>query len=86
MYDVAQSTDQPLAVAPSEVYTDSTCASLSTVIECVRKIALVGLPVFFVHDALPQLTLGLIICFFRSGLWLVRARVRVSGMDRVYVG
>ena len=36
------------------------------IFECVRKIALIGLPVFFQQGSTPQLILGLLICFVSS--------------------
>ena len=40
------------------------------VFECVRKIALVGFPVFFVGSSLEQLMLGLIVCFITFGVFM----------------
>ena len=39
------------------------------VFECARKVALVGIPVFFVNDTLEQLMLGLIVCFLSFGVF-----------------
>ncbi len=39
------------------------------VFECIRKIALVGLPVFFMPGTLEQLILGLLICFLSFGAY-----------------
>jgi len=39
------------------------------IFECLRKVMLVGLPVFFKPGSTGQLTLGLLICFFTYGLY-----------------
>ena len=39
------------------------------IFECVRKLSLVGLPVFFMPDSLEQLVFGLIICFLSFGMY-----------------
>ena len=41
------------------------------VFECARKIALVGLPVFFLPGSLDQLILGLFIAFFSFGAYML---------------
>ena len=41
------------------------------VFECVRKVALVGLPVFFMPGTLEQLILGLLICFLSFGAYML---------------
>ena len=39
------------------------------IFECLRKVMLVGLPVFFTPGSTGQLTLGLLICFFTYGVY-----------------
>ena len=39
------------------------------IFECLRKVMLVGLPVFFKPGSTGQLTLGLLICFFTYGVY-----------------
>jgi len=41
------------------------------IFECVRKIALIGLPIFFPPGSPPQLIFGLIICFLSYGAYCV---------------
>ena len=36
----------------------------------MRKIALVGIPVFWVNDSLEQLMLGLFVCFFSQSAFM----------------
>ena len=40
------------------------------VFECVRKISLVGLPIFVEHGSATQLIFGLLICFFSFGMYV----------------
>lgn len=51
------------------------------VFECVRKILLIGIPVFFPPDSPEQLTLGLIICFITFGAYMMYAPFEDSGDD-----
>ena len=46
------------------------------VFECVRKILLILIPIFFEQDSPEQLTVGLIICFITWGAYMVRAPAR----------
>ena len=39
--------------------------------ECARKIALIGIPVFFTPGSMPQLILGLMICFLSFGGYMM---------------
>ena len=39
------------------------------VFECLRKICLVGFPVFFVNESLEQLMIGLVVCFITFGVF-----------------
>ena len=41
------------------------------IFECGRKIALIGVPVFFAPGTMPQLILGLLICFISFGLYMM---------------
>lgn len=41
------------------------------IFECIRKISLIGLPVFFNPGTTPQLVLGLLICFVSFGLYMM---------------
>ena len=43
------------------------------ILECARKILLIGLPVFVTPGSSEQLILGLIICFFSFGMYSVIA-------------
>ena len=46
------------------------------VFECVRKILLILIPIFFEQDSPEQLTVGLIICFITWGAYMVCAPAR----------
>ena len=41
------------------------------IFECIRKIALIGLPIFFSPGTPGQLILGLVICFLSYGAYCV---------------
>jgi len=40
------------------------------IIECFRKLALTGMPVWFEMGSVPQLTFGLLVCFFSFGAYM----------------
>ena len=51
------------------------------IFECIRKIALVCLPVFFGPGSAGQLIIGLLICFLTYGMYGVYAPYEDSGDD-----
>ena len=51
------------------------------IFECIRKILLVGLPVFFEPESVEQLTVGLIICFMVFGAYMMWAPFIDDGDD-----
>lgn len=44
------------------------------IFECMRKILLILVPIFFEQDSPEQLTIGLIICFMTFGAYMVRRK------------
>ena len=53
------------------------------IFECVRKILLIGLPIFLEAGSMPQLVLGLLICFFSFGAYMQLAPYRLYKHDIV---
>ena len=51
------------------------------IFECVRKILLILVPIFFEQDSPEQLTIGLIICFITFGMYMMYAPYEDSGDD-----
>ena len=43
------------------------------ILECIRKLALTGMPVWFEMGSVTQLTFGLIVCFFSFGAYMMLA-------------
>jgi len=53
------------------------------IFECVRKISLIGLPVFFAPGTMPQLILGLMICFLSFGAYMALGPFTLAKHDYV---
>jgi len=51
------------------------------ILEALRKVALVGIPVFFNPGSSEQLTLGLIVCFLSFGLYMSLAPFKLDSDD-----
>ena len=51
------------------------------IFECVRKILLIGLPIFLPNDSPEQLVIGLIICFVTFGAYMMYAPFEDDGDD-----
>ena len=45
------------------------------VFECIRKICLVGFPVFFVNSPLEQILIGMIVCFISQSVFMCSHRI-----------